>query len=119
MEPKFEIIWNVLRLLEPFPDELSEQEALESSIAKWEFLAKWYEDPSHTEYVHCGGKDTCGLCQKFMPCHDCPVTGEFYEHVGCEDTPYMRYYDGNSREELLAAARAEVEFLKSLQPEPL
>jgi hypothetical protein len=101
-------------------------EALEYSIAHWERLA------SGERYDGEGiGPAYCALCNMFynttktqlLACVGCPVlthTGQRY----CNDTPYHAaelaiWGDGGcDSSEFLHAAKAELEFLKSLRETP-
>lgn len=99
------------------------REALEGSIRKWEaIVAGTGED---------NGRSNCPLCQKFVllhvtdetQCQGCPVK----EHTGvsgCTFSPYEEWEElginhinqADDREEAVAAAQAELDFLKSLRP---
>lgn len=94
--------------------------ALRGSIRKWEAIV------AGTREDH--GWADCPLCALFHPhfneansyrgntCAGCPVmarTGLRY----CMDTPYWHYVDATDDEEAMAeAAKAELDFLKSLLP---
>jgi hypothetical protein len=99
-------------------------EALNASIAKWERNAE-AKSPEDAKL----GSEYCPLCHLFAngseksPCEGCPVklkTGL----GGCEETPYWAadwahddWLDGDATaEDFHAAARKEVDFLKSLLP---
>jgi hypothetical protein len=86
--------------------------ALRGSIAKWEgIVAGTVKDE---------GPDNCPLCQCFFEadCAGCPV----YEKTGlysCEGSPYEAFSDAedaNDEKRMALAARAELDFLKSLLP---
>jgi hypothetical protein len=94
-------------------------EALEYSIAHWERLAGNKADKRD----ELGGK-SCALCQMFFfsDCDGCPVktrTGYRY----CSFTPYLAADQAADRFGLTSsqfhpAAKAELEFLKSLRETP-
>ena len=70
---------------------LTENQAFEVSIAKWELL---YHLCSQGKLVADGGIQTCGLCLLYFyghtdECDDCPITRA--GHRGCAATPYMDY----------------------------
>lgn len=94
--------------------------ALKASIAKWEKNVE-AETPDDVKL----GAQNCPLCALFNgnDCEGCPVA----ERAGaefCDNTPYSGAsieavnweYRGSSREDFQTAARAEVDFLKSLLP---
>lgn len=94
--------------------------ALKASIRKWERNAK---AKTPEEYLTKAGD--CPLCDLFIDdgCRRCPVYQRSLS-IHCMATPYVQasvarhqwaYSDG-SAEAAHAAARAEVEFLKSLLP---
>lgn len=92
--------------------------ALEESIAHWERMVEGSYSPGERP-----SSGDCALCRAFRDkdCNGCPVkmwTGE----LDCGDTPYDSediwglYEDqGLDSEEFKAAARKELEFLKSLR----
>ncbi len=96
--------------------------ALRGSIQKWEAIVAGTGDDF--------AQDNCPLCQMFYvgheacPCRGCPVyarTGR----AGCAGSPYDAYAlitsldldDDEFTEASTAAARVELEFLRSLLPE--
>lgn len=88
------------------------REALEGSIAKWEaIVAGTGEDE---------GSENCPLCHKFHRgghlhyCRGCPVR-EVTGRTLCDGTPYIDYAQ-DDEDGGIAAAKAELEFLKSLRP---
>lgn len=90
--------------------------ALKGSIAKWEAIVAGTERDD--------GPDNCPLCQLFNKhpfgeCDGCPVA-ESVGLSGCDGTPYQAWDElGCDRAETpnaVAAARAELRFLKSLLP---
>lgn len=104
--------------------------ALEGSIAKWEAIV------AGTEVDR--GVDNCPLCREFSHiddpdtgdmCCGCPVSDRTGQSDCCE-TPYIDFANllpwkksGGGRDkattpEQIAAAQAEVDFLKSLLPLP-
>lgn len=100
--------------------------ALKESIRKWEWLVEWLEK-NPKENAPFASVDSCALCHLFYKvgsndqasCDGCPVF-EKTRGVECRLTPYIsystnsgRYADGRQGV-ALAAARKEVEFLKSL-----
>lgn len=91
-------------------------EALDLSIEKWEFITQ-----VALADVEDGGSDSCPLCRRFTYpsgpghyCMDCPI-GQHTGKVGCQETPYTDYCRANTDNEALAAAKAEVAFLKMLK----
>jgi hypothetical protein len=115
----FEIKGNgTLVCLLPFPK--NPQEALEHSIAKWEFIAA-----NAAEVEDDGGTWSCGLCRFFYDkkdeegrwnekCGECPVALD--GHAGCSGTPYYTAWgDADTEEEIRDAAKAEVEYLEGLR----
>lgn len=95
--------------------------ALKASIAKWEENAS----VAKTMDILIDASD-CPLCDLFNGegvCDGCPVS-ERTGQTACDDTPYYDAYDayrkiiGNmSLPPFRKAAKAEVEFLKSLLPD--
>lgn len=88
-------------------------EALKQSILKWEQNTK-INDLNDASL----GKYKCPLCQLFIEsdCEGCPImlaTGETF----CEETPYEVAREAENLAEFHSAAKAELEFLKSLLPE--
>jgi hypothetical protein len=103
-------------------------EALKGSIAKWEAIV--------AETAGDNGTDNCPLCQLFFGepphhCRGCPVSDQTGE-PHCFHTPYYRFWgtrhpvtghqmipaEGDPRRATsIAAAQAELSFLKSLLPE--
>lgn len=92
--------------------------ALKASIAKWEGIVAGTAIDV--------GADNCALCQAFKDpyCEGCPVR-ETVHNWGCQDTPYIKWnrltrHKGYIRKaetpKELAAAQAELDFLKSLLP---
>lgn len=98
------------------PETLETLEALKGSIEKWRKIV----EEGARDY---GGED-CPLCDLFCDdanCVGCPVSaaaGEIY----CKGTPYMEWHRVSGRyaiadtPEKIAAARAELDFLRSLLP---
>lgn len=101
-------------------------EALKGSIAKWEKIVAGNGGDE--------GEDNCPLCKVFLVgqktiCIGCPVFASTGAH-GCLGSPYENWvtlnceYDSDDGDpwfadtpELIAAAQAELDFLKSLLPE--
>lgn len=90
--------------------------ALEASIRHWEENMQVADlDDAKLGHEH------CALCLMFFSqgCHGCPVR----DHTGatyCRDTPYQEASDlaeYGPLEDFIAAAEAELEFLKSLREE--
>lgn len=82
-----------------------DEDPLELSIQKWECVVE--NLPKYR--VLDGGCKTCGLCQGYDDCDECPVED-------CESSPYRDYYNARGdRDGMLEAAKAEVEFLKGLR----
>ncbi|MGB1215068.1 MAG: hypothetical protein ACPG4X_17000 [Pikeienuella sp.] len=100
-------------------------QALKDSIAKWEKNARVRKVENATVRV-----SDCPLCLMFhsrffgLGCRGCPVS-EATDQIECDGTPYEeannRLYqwrdDSCDGKPFRAAARAEVDFLKSLLPE--
>lgn len=97
-------------------------EAFDISIAKWEFIVQQMRENGLV--ILDGGTNTCGLCMMFREwsdelgdetCGDCPVvlhTGM----DGCNETPYEDFYPHKKTvEQKIAAAEAELVFLKMLR----
>lgn len=94
-------------------------EALKGSIAKWEAIVAGTGTDE--------GPGNCPLCQMFIDnfkCSGCPVAQAVNDH-GCGSTPYDLYSQADEEWELdeaersanmAAAAKAELDFLKSLLP---
>jgi len=105
----FRVVDGVLR---PIPEFLPTiRNALDLSIAKWEFILNYLETTGILLYD--GGNGTCGLCCAYDYCHYCPI--EQAGHKGCINTPYVDYLYAETLEEHIAAAKAEIEFLKGLR----
>lgn len=91
-------------------------EALKASIAKWERNAEVKDiEDAKTSIM------SCPLCLLFFDqkCYWCPVYSRTTE-TACKETPYYDAANARDRSDIEAfrtAARAEVEFLKSLLPE--
>lgn len=98
-------------------------EALKASIAKWERNAV----AARKIQAHVFG-DSCPLCKLFPGsqignCKGCPVFERTLEH-GCKGSPWFRaavarndwVWGSGKRSTFHAAAREEVDFLKSLLP---
>jgi hypothetical protein len=97
--------------------------ALQGSIAKWEAIVNGTGEDR--------GIDNCPLCREFhevffseddreagrLSCSGCPVAIAARE-VGCYQTPYdeIARLEDDDTEEYAAAAKAELEFLRSLLP---
>ena len=102
----------------------TEEEALEFSIQKWEFLLEQYKKRKYS-YIYNGGASTCALCSLYMnrkskgiDCKKCQVykkTGD----EGCMYTPYEDYKQfGRAVCEWKAkveCCKKEIEFLQSLR----
>lgn len=94
--------------------------ALKGSIRKWEAIVAGTERDE--------GTDNCPLCQKFFAnyCEGCPIQEKTGKYC-CDGSPYEKW-TRTSRpwapvnggylhtKESLAAAKAELKFLKSLLP---
>jgi len=112
----FQVVNSGLNLVAPTKP-ASLEEALEMSIAKWEFLAK-QEKHGHHE-LHDGGPSTCGLCLLFFRAgHDCgkkcPVAASGHDH--CDGTPYEDYCTnkdpGDAEKEMLFLKRLLKKYLQ-------
>ena len=96
---------------------MTEEEAIELSIQKWESII--YLTERGFKIRADGGPSTCGLCALFyhdVHCHGCPI----YEETGlkgCVSTPHEDWEIavGIHCNSGLAQAREEVEFLESLK----
>ena len=84
--------------------------ALDLSIAKWEFILEHLK--TWGVIIHDGGTATCGLCFTFR-CTMCPIS--VVRDSGCDDTPHADYLSAETLEEHIAAAKAELEFLKGVR----
>jgi hypothetical protein len=101
----------------------TKEEALQASIAKWEFITLHLKNG--VEIRGDGGKSTCGLCglywestlQGDIKCDGCPVAEA--GHTGCKNTPYDEFDEWTESDapesEGLEIANKEIAFLKSLQ----
>ena len=84
---------------------------------KWEKIIEFIENTGIVP--HGGGSATCALCVAYgirKGCYQCPIakhTGQIY----CKDTPYDSWCRGTNPASKLAAARAELTFLKKLERE--
>jgi hypothetical protein len=95
---------------------LTESQAFEVSIAKWELL---YQLCRQGKLVDDGGIQTCGLCLLYFyghtdECEDCPITSA--RHRGCAGTPYKDYVkavENGNLDLAIQAALKEIRFLKS------
>ena len=95
---------------------LTESQAFEVSIAKWELL---YHLCRYGKLVADGGIQTCGLCILYFygytdECEDCPITSA--GHRGCALTPYKNYVravENGNLDLAIQAAVEEIRFLKS------
>ena len=100
------------------------QAAIEHSIRKWQFIAKYVKKAQKDNLVvPIADGESCALCQLYAfktydedDCLKCPV----YKATGkphCDDTPYYSYESARSFDYDMArnAALREVKFLKSLQ----
>ena len=112
-----------LQRTEDFP-EVTEENALDLSIAKWEAIVQIIEEEQVK--VREQGHSTCALCQLHrMDLNTTPFWDEYecgkcvvYSRVGeesCEGTPYNEFTDADTPQEQLVAAIKQVEFLKSLK----
>jgi len=99
---------------------LTESQAFDVSIAKWELL---YHLCSHGKLVADGGIQTCGLCVLYFygytdECEDCPITSA--GRRSCAGTPYTDYVRaiemGNFELAIMATVE-EIRFLKSFYKE--
>lgn len=115
----------ILRIREGVSFPTDRLNALRMSVRKWRFMARWIG--VNGKALLDGGFETCALCRLFHPsgasdfCSGCPVKRKTGSSL-CHETPYLPY-DKARRENAaglaLAAARDEVEFLKSLLAEEL
>ena len=99
---------------------LTEKEAIDLAIGKWDFIVSYYEDVDTNRVLYDGGNETCALCHFFSPgCAGCFV----FKHSGspyCLNTPYASYHWEILKEtpclsKLLLYAKEEREFLKILK----
>lgn len=91
--------------------------ALKSSIAHWERLASGKRKDGEQPTGQC-----CALCAQFFDnhCRGCPVASKT-KLTACVGTPYWkasRYWNlqGPDSRQFKTAAKAELQFLKSLLP---
>jgi len=104
----------VLTFTGKLPKTLEEARAI--TLEKWQTIVDGLVNAT-ADLVISGGS-TCGYCMMFLnhSCKGCPVA-ERTGRSGCKDTPFdaflMATDDGEPR---LPAARAELEFLLSLDP---
>jgi len=105
----------------------TDEEALELSVEKWEFIVAALSAEGSSGDLLDNGWYTCGLCMHYGTLYydgrvdcgtGCPVavyTGDNY----CDGTPYHDYDDAvhtyDNKGALLAAATREVAFLKEVQ----
>ena len=96
---------------------LSEKQAWEISIEKWNLL---YHLCKQGKLIDDGGTQTCGLCTLYFysyedECERCPIKKAGYP--ACEGTPYKEYrtaVEKGSLELAKQAAAGEIEFLRNL-----
>lgn len=114
--PDYKSLFSVVggKLAADFSDiEITGKNALPLSIAKWEVVVDYLERMGHI--IDNGMSFTCACCQLRVSCSKCPVGKEGY--MNCGKTPYQDYISAQKENNFLGAlqaARAEVEFLKSL-----
>jgi hypothetical protein len=95
----------------------SSEAALDMSIAKWETVVDYIERTGKLLYD--GQADTCGLCEMYFGkhCQGC-IVAEATNVAYCASTPFVKYKEALAQGNVvegLAAARAELAFLKSLK----
>ncbi len=98
-------------------DPIDTHDALEQSIAKWEFIVAWLRE-NPRKILDDRGLKTCGLCMMYYDgyCKGC-VVENFTGQPSCYGTAYEEYsrmLGEDKRTGLLPTAKAEVKFLKSL-----
>ena len=81
------------------------------SIMKWKFMAR---HAGKTEFLEDGHSSTCGLCESYGNCTECPVRGRT-GRSDCEGTPYWKYVNSSTPAGRARAAELEVRFLESLR----
>ena len=108
--PEFFVQESAVRTKEPLRPE-SAEEALEMSIVKWQTIVEYMK--KHNSIPLCGKGETCSLCQTAVSCRGCPVY-EKTEVKQCLGTPYDDWTGASDFEAALAAAEAELEFLKGI-----
>ncbi len=128
MSEYFEIREGELVLKKPFPENMTEREALELSIEKHKMIRDHYaqENPGVITWL---GVQTCGLCEaQKNGCYRCVVVRAGGRRE-CEGTPYDSILDARTRHQCAVgvlekdAARAkvveaedqEIAFLESLR----
>lgn len=93
---------------------------LAQSIEKWQTIVDFLKNNSQyfSMFFEDGGPRTCALCCAHFEnnCLNCPVKDAGYPY--CEGTPYTKFSNSFDTDDLLSAAEAEVEFLKSLRRTP-
>lgn len=96
---------------------LTEEQALEMSIQKWEAIERFIEQGE--EVLDDNGYHTCALCSLYLKkfnCKGCPVK-EYTVYGGCDGTPYEEIVPYLGDPMLLELASEELEFLKGLRKE--
>ena len=114
MTELFKVVRNELRIGKDYP-EVTEKNALPLSIKKWEFIPAWIKKKQ--TWLYDGDGATCALCQNYdAECTGCPVA-QCTGRGNCDGTPYWDYARAENKPASvgLAAAKAELAFLKSLQ----
>jgi hypothetical protein len=101
--------------------EVTEENALEASIAVWEY--RIHEMKMRGEFLG-AHRLACPLCKiywkfsapphSFVQCFGCPIYEKTREH-GCRNTPYERFKSARGFFTALRVCREEIEFLKSLR----
>jgi hypothetical protein len=96
----------------PWPE--TPAEALEESIAKWEFIVAWLGERPLAEFWDRGPR-TCALCHLYFAndCYGC-IVSKTTGKIGCRSTPYSSYEVCFSDYEL-RYAREELSFLEGLK----
>ena len=88
----------------------TEENALDLSIQKWEFILNYLE--TEGVIIRNGDSFTCALCMMASNCVECPVKDASY--YGCEGTPWEFYIRACDIEEAKVYAQQEIDFLKGL-----
>ena len=86
----------------------TEENALDLSIQKWEFILNYLETES--VIIYGGNSTTCALCIMHSRCLGCPVKNA--GHYGCSNTPWASYSHAWDVEEAKVYAQQEIDFLK-------
>jgi len=109
---RFKLVDGVVGLNKPFPDNITDKEALKLSLEKWYFIR---DMKKKRKYVRADGSNTCALCFIHPGCCACPIYKKTQE-TRCDGTPYSdllgdRNEDGSFKTKHI---KAEIKFLEGL-----